>query len=311
MSGACGHPFAAAGEPRQAAGMRPLLRPGLHLLERGDGHLQVGLDPREAVVLPDTEAVRGEIDRLDGVHAWPERTGDAAAVALLRDLGLLLDERALLPHLRDPAAGPAAAAVALRAGDDTSDVLRSRRSARVGIDGFGHAAGESLGSRLADLLAATGVGLRTAPRGRTSVAVLAGVGEPDRDLLDEWTRAGTPYLLVRLTEGRAVVGPFVVPGRTACLRCIDAHHADVDPAWPLLVRQYTAASSRDRADCVPEPVDPLLTMLALVWAARDVVAHVDGARPSTWSATTVLEPAPGTLETRMWHPHPECGCRWG
>ena len=55
----------------------------------------------------------------------------------------------------------------------------------------------------------------------------------------------------------------------------------------------------------------LLTTLALVWAARDVVAHLDGARPSTWSATTVLEPTPGTLETRLWHRHPDCGCRWG
>ncbi|MGN6132372.1 MAG: hypothetical protein ACTHOK_18690 [Nocardioidaceae bacterium] len=294
--------------------MRPLLRPGLHPLQRGDGQLQLGLDPREAVVLPDTETVRRELDRLDGTHAWPAPAGASGgdvAAPLLRDLGLLLDERALLPHLRDPAGAPAAAAVALRAGDGTSDALRSRRAARVGLCGFGHAAGAAFGDRLAELLDAAGVGLRTSARARLSVGVLAGVGEPDRELLDGWTRDGTPYLLVRLVEGRAVVGPFVVPGRTACLRCIDAYHADVDPAWPLLVRQYAAASSRDRADCVPEPVDPLLTTLALAWAARDVVAHVEGARPSTWSSTTVLEPTPGTLETRMWHRHPDCGCRWG
>ncbi len=40
---------------------------------------------------------------------------------------------------------------------------------------------------------------------------------------------GLPHLMVRLTEGDAVVGPFVVPGRTACLRCLDAHHADGRP----------------------------------------------------------------------------------
>ena len=40
------------------------------------------------------------------------------------------------------------------------------------------------------------------------------------------------------------IGPFVVPGETACLRCVDAHCTDADPSWPLLVRQYAAASSR-------------------------------------------------------------------
>ena len=103
-------------------------------------------------------------------------------------------------------------------------------------------------------------------------------------------RDQTPYVLVRLTEGRAVVGPFVVPGRTACLRCLDAHHTDADPEWPLLVRQYADATRHDRADGVPEPVDPALAALAVAWAARDVTTYADGGRPSTWSGTLTLRP---------------------
>ena len=38
--------------------MRPILRPGTHVLRRGAGELQVGLDPDGAVVLPDSAAVR-------------------------------------------------------------------------------------------------------------------------------------------------------------------------------------------------------------------------------------------------------------
>jgi bacteriocin biosynthesis cyclodehydratase domain-containing protein len=140
--------------------------------------------------------------------------------------------------------------------------------------------------------------------------VLLGVGEPDRELVDGWTRGGTPHLLVRLTEGRALVGPFVVPGATACLRCVDAHCTDADPAWPLLVQQYAAASASDRPDGVPEPLDPLLAALALAWAARDLAAYVDGRRPSTWSATVTLHPDPGHLETRSWLRHPGCSCTW-
>ncbi len=107
-----------------------------------------------------------------------------------------------------------------------------------------------------------------------------------------------------------MVGPFVVPGRTACLRCLDAHHTDADPAWPLLVRQYAAACSRDRADGAPEPVDPLLATLALAWAARDLAAYVDGGRPSTWSTTVTLHPRPDEVESQAWLRHPACSCSW-
>ena len=114
-----------------------------------------------------------------------------------------------------------------------------------------------------------------AGRGRWSPAC----GEPDRDLLDPYLRDGVPHLVVRLTEGDAVVGPFVVPGRTACLRCVDAHHAVADVRWPLLVAQQAARTSRLRDDAVPEPVDPALAHLALAWAARDLVQPRGGAAP--------------------------------
>ena len=290
--------------------MRPILRPGTHVLARGTDELQVGLDPRSALVLPDSDEVRRSLallaasaDRRD--HAQP------ATLALLEQHGLVLDERALVPQLGHAGvAAPASAALARSAGSEAP----ARRQARAGfatdVVGFGHPAGAHLRGELVDLLAAAGL---PRPRGRSAAAgagVLLGVGEPDRELVDAWTRTGTPYLVLRLTEGRAVVGPFVVPGRTACLRCIDAHHTDADPAWPLLVRQYAAACRRDRADGAPEPLDPLLARLAVAWAARDLTAYVDGGRPSTWSTTVTLDARPDRLETQAWLRHPGCGCSW-
>ncbi len=293
--------------------MRPLLRPGTHVLTRGDGQVQVGLDPREALVLPDTAEVRAALARLDG----SERGSDPApgTLDLLDDLGQLVDERALLPLLPGldaPLPRHGAAALSRRSGDTLPAVMRARAAGRVAVAGFGHPVGSTLRTRLADLLTTSGLRLRsTSSRARpTTVGALVGVGEPDRELLDAWTRTGTPHLVVRMAEGRARVGPFVVPGRTACLRCVDAHHADADPAWPLLVRQYAAASSRDRADGAPEPMDPLLAALAVAWAARDLATYVDGRRPSSWSATLTLDPDLAALETHTWHRHPECGCAW-
>ncbi|MBA2463655.1 MAG: TOMM precursor leader peptide-binding protein, partial [Nocardioidaceae bacterium] len=133
---------------------------------------------------------------------------------------------------------------------------------------------------------------------------------PDRELADPWTQAGMPYVVIRITEGRAVVGPFVVPGETACLRCIDAHHTDADRAWPLLLRQYSRATTQDRADGLTEPVDPTLEVLAVAWATRDLASYADGVRPSTWSTTVSLDAQLGNVESRCWLRHPECGCCW-
>ncbi len=289
--------------------MRPILRPGTHVLSRGAGELQVGLDPRAALVLPDRPSVRDSL-RLLSSSADLDEHPDTATVDVLAAHDLVVDERALIPLLgRDDLSPQTTAALTRSAGSAAPSLRQARDRWRTTVRTFGHAGGGTLRRDLVALLGAAGL---REHRGRTApdCGVLVGVGEPDRELVDDWTRAGTPYLLVRLTEGRAVVGPFVASGRTACLRCIDAHHADADPAWPLLVRQYATAASRDRADGATEPVDPLLAALTTAWAARDLASYVDGQRPSTWSATVTLHPRLEELETQPWLRHPACSCSW-
>ena len=292
--------------------MRPLLRPGTHVLRRTDGTLQVGLRPEGAVVLDDSPALRrGLLGEAVPDPAWD----------LLDTAGLLVDESALMPLLgrrQDSLEAPAAAALAREAGPATMASATARSRCRVETATFGHGCGHALAPALVDVLGALGISTEARPvrspdgsrARRTPFGVLLGVGEPDRELTDGWVRDGTPHLVVRVTEGRAVVGPFVVPGRTACLRCLDAHHTDADADWPLLVRQYAASSARDRADGAPEPLDPALGLLAVAWAARDVASFVDGARPSTWSSTLVLAPDLTSLTSHSWPRHPECGCTW-
>lgn len=295
--------------------MRPLLRPGTHVLHRGAGLLQVGLDPGGALVLPDSPTVRDTLRRLTAPAAPDVSTEPgtgSGTLDLLAEHDLLLDERELIPLLRGGDLSSAATAALARAvGPGVARAESARRAWRSQTRTFGHPDGAALRDAFVDLAASAGLReqspRRTAP---PDGGVLLGVGEPERELLDAWTRTGTPYLLVRLTEGRAVVGPFVVPGTTACLRCLDAHCTDADPAWPLLVRQYASASAHDRADGVPEPLDPLLASLALAWAARDLASYVDGHRPSTWSATVTLHPRLSRLESRSWLRHPACGCSW-
>lgn len=306
--------------------MRPVLLPGCHVLRRSQSEIQLGLDPRHAVVLPDLPSVRKCL-RLLAVCAEEQEYGDAAGtLALLAERGLVLDAAALQP------ASHQVAALARCSGGATREQWASRERVLIDAHAFGGELGERVARDLVRMLDEVGLRTRTRPSAsgaarvtratprpaarpgtRSSerlVGVLIGVGEPRRELLDDWMRDGVPHLLVRLSEGSAAIGPFVVPGETACVRCLDAHHTDADQRWPLLVAQYADRAEVPRSDGVLEPMDGLLTALAVAWAARDVTSHAEGRRPSTWSTTIRLDPELTDLESRQWWRHPECGCGW-
>ena len=61
---------------------------------------------------------------------------------------------------------------------------------------------------------------------------------------------------------------------------------------------------------MPDVIDPALAALAHAWAVRDVIAHLDGSRPATWSRTIQLGPEAAHRREQDWSRHPECGCCW-
>lgn len=313
--------------PTPARPRRLVLRPGVHVLRRSAGELQVGLDPRRAIVLPDSPGVRATLEMLAS-PASPPQEYDADALDLLADGDLVVDADLLLPLVpvgptEDvPVRRADVAALASRDGDAAGEVLARRARGLTEVRPSGAAGAAALAVTVADLLRAAalphlvagqeprGVRGRAARSAVPLVGLLVCVGEPPREELDGWVREGVPHLVLRLTEGQAVLGPFVVPGETACLRCVDAHHTDADPAWPLLVAQYASAVTRPREDAVPEPVDPVLATLAAAWAAREVLSHAEGRAPATASSTIRLDPGLTSLESHTWPRHPGCGCAW-
>jgi bacteriocin biosynthesis cyclodehydratase domain-containing protein len=253
------------------------LAPGLRVVRRGVSHLQIGLyDGRRALVprTPDVEHTLGALVDRRPVDPGPD---GLAALATLQEHGCLV------------------------AADDHARRTRRLRDGRVSL--LGHLPGAR------DLLARSGVRLAGAHTD-ADVALVGGTGEVDRDRLDPLVRRGTSHLVVRLVDGAALVGPFVVPGVTACLRCIDAHRSIADPDHVPVTNRYVRATSRPRGDGTPDVTDPVLTALALAWAVRDVVAHLDGRRPATWSRTVFLDPEPSLRWEQDWSRHPECGCSW-
>jgi hypothetical protein len=133
------------------------------------------------------------------------------------------------------------------------------------------------------------------------LTLLAVAGEVPRLDADAEVAAGRPHLVLAANAGGWTVGPFVVPGRTACLRCVDAHRGEDDPRRGLVVEQLAGRPAA--------PADPTLATLAAAWAVRDVLTYLDGGEPATWSATVELGPALPP-QRRAWTRHPHCGCSW-
>lgn len=166
-----------------------------------------------------------------------------------------------------------------------------------------------VGSLTADVEGALAmVGVRVRPR--ASLALVVSTGEIDRETLDPLVRSELPHLVLRVVDGVVVLGPFVVPGATACLRCLDAHHSDEDPGYPIALERYVTASAQPREDGCSDLPDPGNIALALAWAARDLRTFSMGGTPTTWSSTVAIGGVGAPISAVAWQPHARCGCRW-
>jgi hypothetical protein len=225
-------------------------------------------------------------------------------------------------------------------GPDAAETLRRRRAARVVVEGAGR-----VGAPVAALLAAAGVGgVQVVDDGLTrpddcGVGGLAttAVGRPRqeaaRDLLAATTAhpaapthlalpdlvvlappAGAPtpepprllpHLLCEVRGEVGVVGPLVVPGASACLRCLDLTRTDRDPGWPAIAVQL---ATHERATA---PCDGVLAVAVAAQTAAQALAFLDGgALPSTAGGTLELVLPDWRWRRRSWQLHSDCDCAW-
>ena len=131
---------------------------------------------------------------------------------------------------------------------------------------------------------------------------------------------GVPHLVVTVTAWGAVVGPFVLPGETACVRCVELQvEALADDAEDDALRTRETAGSVGAAGAagspsagaaqeerVPQSSAVAATAGALV--AAEVVAYLDGRRPATAGASIEVETLDAMPRLRGWSVHPRCGC---
>ncbi len=137
---------------------------------------------------------------------------------------------------------------------------------------------------------------------RADLAILAG-GYP-AELPGELTASGTVHLAVSASEAIGVVGPLVIPGRSACLGCLELARRDRDPAWPLILAQVTGRAAS------PAACGATLVAAVAAQAAGQALSFLDLARPADAVTNGTLELVlPGwQWRRRSWTRHSRCRC---
>lgn len=289
--------------------MRPVLRPGLQIMRRDLRTFQLGHEWPGVGALLDTAVVRAVLAAVDGyrdlagvVDAATDVVGDAEAVGTTADgliaAGVLVDQA----DTRRPGDVPEAAwnSLWLLAGPGRTahQLHAARRRVTVAVQGDGSVA-ERIRSLLADARLAT-----THDSADADIEVVASDWPPDRATADVAMRSGLPHLWAYVCDLVGVVGPLVEPGRSACLRCLDAARREVDPAWPTVVE---AASIRRLA---APACGPTLAAVVAALAVQQVDLWACGERPQTVEEVLEIPHGLGPVQAVPHQPHPHCGCGW-
>ena len=274
---------------------RYALNPAMPVLSRPDGVVQVGWDPRRAVL----------------VRPPPGMTTTA-----LGDFLRMLQSGATLADVLAKSDGAPAPAVTdlitalVGAGVMTALPRPRNRSVSIRIHGRG-----PLSDLLANALRCSGARIKHSSQPHaavtaetTDLVVLSDSLVADPRMLRELHAANMPHLPVRVRDGSGLVGPLVVPGVTSCLVCADLHRSDRDSSWPAVAAQLRdTVGNADRATVLATAALALNQVDRVIAAVRGGV-RVDRAPhpPSTLDTTLEFDVNTGSTVARRWSRHPRC-----
>jgi hypothetical protein len=271
---------------------RYTLYPAMPVLLRPDGAVQVGWDPRRAVLV---------------------RPPAGLSAAALADLLRVLQSGATLAELQarfEVDAGELVASL-LDAGLVTAAEGRRTRCASIRIHGRG-----PLSDLLAGALRCSGAQVtrssdtKAAPPHTTDLVVLSDFLVADPRVIRELHAARVAHLPVRLRDGAGLVGPLVIPGVTSCLGCADLHRSDRDAAWPAVASQLReTVGNADRATVLATAALALNQVDRVIRAVRRGDGIGPPAEPPpTLDTTLEFDVNAGAIVARRWSRHPRCWC---
>ena len=307
------------------------LAPYLTMLNRGPRGRMLGLAPDTAVAVDDlSEALAAMIDEVEATVPTADLVARAVRRGATREQAEdLLRELLRAEVLVDPArlsrqaarrasstvlvvaGGPVGCGVATGLAQAGVGDVRVQMHGRVGVCDLGTGLVAADRGRLFRDAVVDAV-RRVAPKARCSTGTVLGT-RPDLVVLADTLAAhpaqlavlhseAVPHLSVRLRDGVGVVGPLVLPGRSACLACLDGHRRDRDPMWPTIAVQLIdrPGSGQPAAAAAVAALGTAQALLAL--------DEPGSTPPPTLNATLELDVIRGTMVRRRWSPRPDCGC---
>jgi bacteriocin biosynthesis cyclodehydratase domain-containing protein len=286
-------PDVASPRPESPDFPRIVLHPSVPVLNRRDGSIQLGWDPEHALLLRLPAGVDGSAlaSRLRGLHeglSFDELAESAAGVGMSRaDTATMVAELDAAGLLRGPDPALRKRSIRIHGRGPLADAmwtglrrlglaLRGARSQRPGLDVSGW---------------------------RNDIVVITDTLVADPQLVDGLLDHGLAHLQVRIRDGRGVIGPLVIPGRTSCLRCADLTRRDHDAEWPYLAAQLLGRIGHARPTAVAATAALALDQLEVVCGPPS--AH---RVPVVLDATLELDLESQRIARRPWPRHPECGC---
>lgn len=275
------------------------LNPVMPVLVRPDGAVQVGWDPRRAMLVepPDGLSTAALADLLRAMQSGVT-AGELCALAVNRGITDVTAMTDLIGSLVDE-------------GLATTTPPRTR-SASIRIHGRG-----PLSDLLASALRCSGARVRQSRLnhagvrpGTTDLVVLSDFLVADPHLLRELHQARIPHLPVCVRDGTGLVGPLVIPGVTSCLGCADLYRSDRDAAWPAVAAQLRdAVGSADRATMLGTAALALSQVDRVIAAVRESDdPSRAGDPPPTLDTTLEFDVRTGSTTSRRWSRHPLCEC---
>ncbi|MFI9006836.1 ThiF family adenylyltransferase [Actinosynnema sp. NPDC053489] len=327
---------------------RPRVLPGLPLLRRRADVVQIGTDPRHAVLVEDVpEPMASVLLGLDGHHTLSDLRerlaghGRQAAefTGVLHGLvrAGLVEDSVPVPH---PRLAAEATGWALRTRHRAAGLPAARAARSVVVHGEGR-----LAVTVAALLAASGVAhVRVVARGRVgpedtgSGYVEADVGRPRAEAARDAVRRACPTVRpVGRAADLVVLADALVPAPELLHRLVEdgtPHLAvrvreGVGVVGPLVVPgRSSCLRCADRHEADADPAWPVLAAqlvdrpqhadLATVTATAGVAVgqallaldrSEPGTRPPTWDATLEVDAFAGVVGHRIAPVHPRCECR--
>ncbi|SEH90127.1 hypothetical protein SAMN04489835_5452 [Mycolicibacterium rutilum] len=266
------------------------------VLLRPDGAVQVGWDPRRAVLIrPPAGMTASTLAMLLRHLQSGATTADLQQAA--PDV-----ERAVLDGL---------IGALVKARVLTADAARRGRSAAVRVHGRGPLSDLLLGALRCSGARVTHSNRSDAgaPPGSLDLVVLADYLVADPRMVRDLHAGQVPHLPVRVRDGVGLVGPLVIPGVTSCLGCADLHRSDRDPAWPAVAAQLRhTVGAADRATVLATAALALNQIDRVVRAVGGERSGAGDEPPPALDSTLEFDVNVGAVAVRRWSRHPRCTC---